>query len=85
MNDENRLGQALTSFRAALPDFRSFEDPGETFAHEELNDKRELSGEFRALGDNLVAGAYEASRIGWVHCGACLVHPRIGVPLHEVP
>ena len=44
--DEHRLEEAIAFFRAALPDFHSFTDPGETFASEELDYKLELSHAF---------------------------------------
>ena len=52
--DENRLERATVTFRAALPDFQSFANPGDTFAIEELDYKRELSGVFQELGKKLL-------------------------------
>ena len=57
--DTQRLEQAITSFRAALPDFHSFTDPGQTFASEELDYKLELSHAFQELGNKLLGDAHE--------------------------
>ena len=57
--DEHRLEQAIASFRAALPDFHSFTDPGVTFASEELDYKQELSHAFQELGNKLLDDEHE--------------------------
>ena len=52
--NEKSVTQAIASFRKKYSDFHSFKDPGQTFAEEELNYKRELSEEFQLLGKKLL-------------------------------
>ena len=65
MMDTHRLERAISAFRAALPDFQTFLEPGETFANEELNYKRSLSSGFQPLGEKLLEGAYHV-RSKWL-------------------
>ena len=55
--DESKIEQAITSFKSALPDFVSFESPGESLSNEEIAYKRELVESFQELGRNLLNGA----------------------------
>ncbi len=54
--DETKVAEAIESFKQALPDFESFEQPGETLDGEELAYKRELSEAFQELGRELLSG-----------------------------
>ena len=65
MNEE-RITQAIATFRKAYPDFHSFKNPGPTFAEEELNYKREVSEAFQALGKKLLGGDYDSNPGGFV-------------------
>ena len=57
--DENKLTEAIKIFRQEYPEFQSFENPGSELAKDELDYKRELSKEFRVLGQRLLDGDYE--------------------------
>ena len=57
--DETKVAQAITSFKRALPDFVSFESPGESLSSEEIAYKRELVESFQELGRNLLNGAVD--------------------------
>ena len=52
--DDVKVSQAIAAFKAALPDFESFEHPGKILAEEELEYKLELSKSFRTLGKRLL-------------------------------
>ncbi len=67
MMDTYRLERAISAFRAALPDFQTFLEPGETFANEELNYKRSLSSGFQPLGEKLLEGAYTSDPSGFLN------------------
>ena len=54
--DETKLAEAIDLFQNALPDFKSFAEPGEAFTNEELAYKLELSEAFQTLGEKLLRG-----------------------------
>ena len=54
--DETKLAEAIDLFQNALPDFKSFAEPGEAFTNEELAYKLELSEAFQTLGEKLLLG-----------------------------
>lgn len=54
--DETKIADAIDLFKNALPDFKSFTEPGEAFTNEELAYKLELSEAFQTLGEKLLRG-----------------------------
>lgn len=64
--DETNFSKAVARFRADLPDFLSFSDPGQRFADDELTYKRRLVSAFEALGEEVLSRSEPVDAGDWL-------------------